>query len=116
MDIKLTSNEFLSIYTGRIIGESFDVVTNALGKLYNVNGAEIGPATATCLAQNFRAYIQENRKDLAEAVKEIESLKYDRKRDKNTQINEYVKNFEKIIGKNTITISKTLDNSSDLTF
>lgn len=107
--IKLKSNEFLSIYTGFVLGENFSVVTRGLEKLYDARKDEIPPYTAELLAKNFRNYINKNRPDLARAVKELGKF--------NLQdgVDTIVAKFEEIIGSNVVEISK-LSNAEDLTF
>ena len=102
---KLTIEEFLSIYTGFLIGKSFDVVISGLEKVYDEKGITT-IETVSC-HKKFKQYINTNRKDLVLAVDKLDKM-YARKttEDKvDEQINACVEKFKEIIGSDHVEVA-----------
>lgn len=94
--IILTSNEFLSIYTGYLLGENFSVVLNGLEKYFGYPVTTV--ETIEC-AKKFRQQISKSNPELVSVMNKLGNFKKDRNIDINTQINNYVERFEQMYGK-----------------
>ena len=101
---KLTIEEFLSCYTGFLIGKSFDVVLSGLEKVYNEK--DMSTLGALFFNKKFKKYINTNRKDLVNAVDKLDNL-YARKTTKDKvdeQINDCIEKFKNIIGSDYVEV------------
>ena len=102
-NVKLSNNEFLSIYTGVLFGENMSVVKNAFEKLYDYCGT---PYTAKILHEIFKNYIDENRPDLSNAIKQLGDIKIYRWKNVDKQLNNYLSKFKNIIGSEYVVINE----------
>jgi len=103
MKTTLTSTEFLSLYTGVVMGNDFEVVKSALKKVYGFdpydekNQVE-NPAEMTFkMQEKFRNYIDENYAEIKDVMDDLGEFKPD---DDNSdeKVDEYINNFELLFG------------------
>ena len=101
--VNLTSAEFLSLYTGVLLAESFKIVPETCEKVFG-----FAPYTVTTIecSKQFRQNINKERPDLAEAVKKLGKFKAEESEDVSKQIEDYCKNFEEIIGSDSVEVQK----------
>ena len=99
----LTSNEFLSLYTGILLGDDFSVVTNGLSKVFDYPVLTLDTVKS---AQEFRRYINLYRPDLFSVMKKIGKFVKDESLDINKQVDEYVKKFEREFGSSKVAVQK----------
>lgn len=102
--IKLTSAEFLSIYTGVLMGDKFDIVIDGIEKLYD--GRPLDATLIDC-ANQFRKYVNNKRKDLVTVMKKIGRPIKSPERNLGQQVDEYILKFENEFGAKEIEIDKT---------
>ena len=101
--IALTSEEFLSLYTGYVLGDDFNVVKSALKKVYGYdpfdeNSGILNPEEVTIqLQKQFHEYIDQNYNELAQAAQELGAFKSNGG-DVKKEVKEYVDNFENMAG------------------
>ena len=107
--VKLTSNEFLSLYTGKVMGENFEVVKSAMQKVYGFdpfdpeNGVEDPELVTVKLQKKFSEHVNENYKELADVVNELGEFKA--KEDGTMEeLNSYVNDFEDLIGSQEVEV------------
>ncbi len=103
--VKLTSREFLSVYTGYLLADSMDIVYETISKVYDFNAHTHSLIT---FADHFCDYIDTYRPDLAKAVKDCGEIDFDNGEDVHRQINNYISKFNKTIGSNRIVVDKLL--------
>lgn len=101
--VNLTSGEFLSVYTGILLGDSFDVVCEAEEKIFGFS-----PMTLTTIecAKQFRRYINTNNPELAQKVKELGIFEHQDGKDISQEIKEYCTAFETLVGSKYIQVDK----------
>ena len=97
--VSLTSNEFLSLYNGCVLGDNFSVVLKGLEKYF---GYPVLTIDAMGKERIFRQEINKSRPDLVTVMNKLGKFVRNRNIDIDTQTNEYVKNFETLYGKNTV--------------
>lgn len=101
MKIELTTREFLSIYCGVVLTESFNGVIVALEKLAGKGLTTLG---AISVAENFRDYIKDNRKDVDIVLSKIKKPYLNNDRLMEHQIDEFILEFKKEFGDDKIEI------------
>ena len=110
-DISLTSREFLSLYTGVLMGDDFEIVRSAIEKVYGIdpfnmdNEIENPEELTVKLQNNFREYINEHNKELVEIMNTIGEFKSNDQENVIEEINQYVNNFEELNKSDEIEIS-----------
>ena len=99
---KLSIPEFLSVYTGFLIGDDFNIVKDGVEKIFGIE-----PYTGTVLicAEEFQDYINKNRKDLVEEVSQLGKIHFDKKIEIQPQISNLIQKFEKIHGSKTVEVA-----------
>lgn len=99
--VLLDANEFLSFYTGRLLGESFDIVKSAVEKLYG------GSSTLSPIVyqESFIKFINNTRPDLCDAIQNIGPFTKTAGSDIMKDIETYVNKFKKEIGSDTVEIN-----------
>ena len=102
--VVLTSNEFLSLYTGVLIGGDFKIVQNAIGKVF---GYSKELTSENCVRQ-FENYINYYYPNLANIVKVLGVFKKreDDDRDIMEQIEDYCEEFELMYGSKDVVVDR----------
>ena len=108
--VKLTSAEFLSLYTGLVLADSFDCVINACEKVFGFSPYTL--KTIKC-KEVFVNEINKNRPDLKEAIKKLGEFHINEEQDVMTSVNEYIERFEKIVGSKMVEVNKLSIKSLD---
>lgn len=101
--VNLTSAEFLSLYTGVLLAESFEIVPETCKKVFGFD-----PYTHIIIecTKQFRQNINKERPDLAEAVKKLGKFKAEESEDVSKQMEDYCKKFEETIGSDSVEVQK----------
>ena len=102
--VKLTTAEFLSLYTGVLLLKNFNKFCKAQEKVFGVY-PESTMATIA-YSNKFREYIDNNNPELAQIVKELGKFKHLDNNDVFKEIEDYCNKFETMTGKKQINVDK----------
>ena len=112
--VKLTSNEFLSLYTGILLGDDVSVVESAMKKVYGINPydycktQEEADDLTLQFQENFKKHVDKNYKNLAGVVEKMGEFK-PKSEDLNKiieEVHDYVKGFEENIGSKEVVVDQ----------
>lgn len=106
--VKLTNAEFLSLYTGVLLADSFQCVIDACEKVYGFS-----PYTLTTIKckEVFEKEINKNRPDLKKALKELGKFEIKKGQGVNEAVNEYIGRFEQITGSKYVEVAELGENA-----
>lgn len=91
---KLNIDEFLSIYTGLLLGSDVGIIYDGMEKIFGFRPATF--SLVKCRKQ-FCKFVNENRPDIVESVEKLGKLECDPERDVTEQINEILDKYKNII-------------------
>ena len=101
--VSLSSAEFLSVYTGVPLADSFDIVNEAEEKIFGFSPYTL---TAAECAKQFRNYNGNNNFEFAQKVKELGKFKHQEGNDVMQEIADYCNRFEMLIGSKEVLVDK----------
>lgn len=101
--VELTSNEFLSLYTGVLLANNFDSIYAVIEKVYG--RYPYVPDAASC-SQQFKDYIRVNNPELAQIADALGDFKKTDDRDVMQQIAEYCLEFEELYGSHYVEVDR----------
>lgn len=99
---RLTTAEFLSLYTGVLLLKDFEALCKAEEKVFGLYPDST--LVALAFAHKFRNYINDNKPVLVQFVEKLGKFKHNDGNDIQKEVDDYCKKFEAMIGKKEIIV------------